>query len=107
MVPVTYHQPRPDISKKVNGQARRLRCSWRRIYLHPNETTVPENTTAFLIITDTLVDRSRIRRQCFLCHCNSERRNYINVKIEGQNCLLDKQQVLTKFGKAWSGWIQS
>lgn len=100
-VPVTPPPTTPDISKKVNGQAHVDLGAHDEEFTYTIETTVPENATAFGI-TDTLVDALEFVGDASSVTATVEGETITNVKIEGQKLSvdLDKQQVLTKFGKA-------
>lgn len=100
-VPVTPPPTTPDISKKVNGQAHVDLGAHDEEFTYTIETTVPENATAFGI-TDTLVDALEFVGDASSVTATVDGETITNVKIEGQKLSvdLDKQQVLTKFGKA-------
>ena len=100
-VPVTPPPTTPDISKKVNGQAHVDLGAHDEEFTYTIETTVPENATAFGI-TDTLVDALEFVGDASTVTATVDGEAITNVKIEGQKLSvdLDKQQVLTKFGKA-------
>ena len=100
-VPVTPPPTTPDISKKVNGQAHVDLGAHDEEFTYTIETTVPENATAFGI-TDTLVDALEFVGDASSVTATVDGEAITNVKIEGQKLSvdLDKQQVLTKFGKA-------
>ena len=100
-VPVTPPPTTPDISKKVNGQAHVDLGARDEEFTYTIETTVPENATAFGI-TDTLVDALEFVGDASSVTATVDGEAITNVKIEGQKLSvdLDKQQVLTKFGKA-------